>query len=215
MKPVYIINFKAYAETIGKRGLEIAKTLDKFSKETGANIIIAVQPTDIRLIASEVSIPVWAQHMDPVDPGSKTGHITWEALKEAGAEGTLINHSENRVDHEFINNVVERMSDQGPVVSCARDAEEASQISELEPDYVAMEPPELIGGDVSVSKAKPELIAETVKRSKVPVLVGAGVKTYEDVKKSLELGAEGVLVASGIVKKEDVRGAIEALTGLR
>ena len=209
---VYVINFKAYGETVGERGLGIAKILDRFASETGAKIMVAVQPTDIRMIAKEVSIPVLAEHFDPVEPGAKTGWVTLKAVRAAGASGSLINHSEHRIPKEKIAKAVEMAKGAGKlVIVCARDAKEARELSELKPDYIAVEPPELIGGNISVSRARPELISESVRLSRVPVLVGAGVKTSEDVRKAVELGAKGVLVASGVVKSGDVRKAIEGL----
>jgi triosephosphate isomerase len=212
MKALYVINFKAYEETIGENGLRIAKTLDGFARETGESIMVAVQPTDIRLISKAVSIPVLAECFDPVEPGSKTGHVTIESVVNAGAQGTLLNHSEHRIPPESIKLGIDMAKEEGKlVIVCAQDPDEVEALSRFGPDYVAFEPPELIGGDVSVSSAKPELIEESVKRSRVPVLVGAGVKTSKDVAKAIELGAKGVLVASGIVKKKDVKKAIEGL----
>lgn len=213
MKPLYVINFKAYPQTIGERGLRIAKALDKYAKKTKKRIIIAVQPTDIRMISRAVGIPVYAQHIDPVEPGAKTGHITLEAVLAAGAKGVIINHSENRQDVKFIGEVVKRVkSKKKKVIVCAKDPIEGAKLSKFKPDFIAVEPPKLIGGDVSVSKAKPEIIEKAVKKSSVPVLVGAGVKNYEDVSVAIKLGAKGVLVASGIVKKKNIEGAIKGLT---
>jgi len=216
MEPLYIINFKAYPQGIGKRALSLAKILDEIAKETGTKIIICVQPTDIAMIAQQVNIPVFSQHIDPIELGAYTGHIPPEAVKEAGAVGTLLNHSEKRLEIEKIRRGVERAREVGlKVVVCARDEKEAALISKFSPDYIAIEPPELIGGEVSVSKAKPEVIQKGAKAVyPVPLLVGAGIKTHEDVKRALELGAVGVLVASGIVKAEDPRKAMLKLIGL-
>jgi triosephosphate isomerase len=214
MQQLYVINFKAYKETTGENGLKVAKILDDFAKDTGEKIWIAVQPTDIRMISNNVSIPVLAQGFDPVEQGAKTAHVTLEAIISAGASGALINHSEKRVPEEIIAGAVEKCRATGKkIIVCAKDAKEAQKLSKLNPDFVAVEPPELIGGDVSVSNAKPEVVSESVKLSKVPVLVGAGVKNFGDVSKAAELGSHGVLVASGIVKSPDVLDAIKKLTG--
>ena len=82
------------------------------------------------------------------------------------------------------------------------------------PDFIAVEPPELIGTGIPVSKAKPEIVSGSVKavqevNSSVQVLCGAGITTGEDVAKAVELGTVGVLVASGIVRAKDQRAAIE------
>jgi len=46
---------------------------------------------------------------------------------------------------------------------------------------------------------------------KVKVLCGAGVKNGKDVSKALELGSEGVLLASGVVKATDKKSVIQDL----
>jgi triosephosphate isomerase len=73
---------------------------------------------------------------------------------------------------------------------------------------LAVEPPELIGTGVPVSKAKPEVVSGTVElvkeiNSDMVVLCGAGITRGEDVAAALRLGTEGVLVASGVVKAKD------------
>ena len=95
--PIIIINFKTYSEATGKKAVDLSKIAEKVSTETGVNIGLAPQFVDISSIAKTVSNPVFAQHIDPITPGSSTGHILLEAVKEAGAVGSLINHSERRL----------------------------------------------------------------------------------------------------------------------
>ena len=144
-------------------------------------------------------------------PGSHTGHVLAEALKSAGAEGTLVNHSERRVSLLTIAESVKLCAgaDLRSLV-CADTAEASVEVAKTLPDMVAIEPPELIGTGISISKARPELITESIKQIRkinrnVRILCGAGVTTAEDVSKALELGSEGVLVASGVVKNKDPR----------
>jgi triosephosphate isomerase len=206
MKPMLLINFKTYGQGTGKKALALAKVADSVAGEKGANIVLSVQPTDLREVAGSVSVPVYAQHIDPITPGSHTGWILPEAVKDAGAKGTLINHSEHNIEPKKIGENVKRCKGLGLVsVCCAATPKIAKDIAAFGPDFIAIEPPELIGGDISVSKAKPGIISDTVKAvkdvsPKVRVLCGAGVNSAEDVSKALELGAAGVLVASAIVK---------------
>ena len=79
--PLILVNFKTYIEATGKRASELAKIAEKVSKETGVCIAVAPQFTDIPTISKEVEIPVLAQHIDPVTPGSHTGHILAEAVR--------------------------------------------------------------------------------------------------------------------------------------
>ncbi|MBC5792768.1 MAG: triose-phosphate isomerase [Nanohaloarchaea archaeon] len=197
-----IVNLKAYDRAIGKGAREVAEICGKAMKESGEEVIVAPSPEDIPRV-SHTDAETFAQHIDPVEPGSKTGSVLAKGVKEAGASGTLINHSERRI--EEVGKAVQKARDQELTsVVCAQTPRECEKLSEYRPDYIAFEPPQLIGGDVSVSSAKPEMIEEAVERSEVPVLTGAGIKDQKDVEKSIELGCEGVLVASGVVKAEDV-----------
>ena len=91
---------------------------------------------------------------------------------------------------------------------CASSLAEATEIAKLKPDYLAYEPIELIGGEVSVTKAKPVIIAkavEVVKKisPKTKVLCGAGVHSREDIQKALQLGTKGVLIGHVVPKAKD------------
>ncbi len=213
MKPVVIVNFKTYKKGTGERALKLAKVCNRVAEEFKADVRLAVQPTDIRTVNRAVNIPVYAQSLDPITFGSNTGGLLPEALKEAGAEGTLLNHSECRKEFGTVEKSIQRCKEVDlKAVICAPNAEEGEKLSELNPEYTAVEPPELIGGDTSVSTAKPGLIEESVKRSSSPLLVGAGVKNREDVRTALELGAEGVLIASGVIKADEPLGVLKNLT---
>lgn len=208
--PTILVNFKTYEKATGNKAFELAKICEKVARDTGKNISIAVQSTDIKPITDTVSIPVLGQHIDPIDYGSNTGFILPEAVKEAGASGTLINHSEHQVDN--IKDRVKKAKDIGlSTVVCADTADKGKEIESYKPDSIAIEPPELIGGKVSVSSAKPELVKEAVDKINLPVLVGAGVHTKEDVKKAIELGAKGVLLASGVTKANNPEEVLKEL----
>lgn len=209
-----IVNFKTYESATGEAALRLAKIHEEVAKETGQQIGIAAQATDLWRICQEVTIPVFAQHLDPVGYGSATGHTLPEAVKATGAMGTLLNHSELRLEREVLEMSIKRAKEVGlKVIVCAKDPEEGASFLEFEPDLIAVEPPELIGGDISVSTAQPEIIehaAKLIGRDKL--LVGAGVKNGEDVKIALSLGAQGVLLASGVTKaEEDPKGVLRDL----
>lgn len=207
--PVIIVNFKTYLESQGMRGLGLSKAAESVAKEHGVCIAVAPQSVDIRLIASSVDLPVFAQHVDPQSPGAQTGHLTPEAAKEAGAIGSLLNHSECRLRADIIEASVQRCTALGLTTCiCANTPQMGAAVSAFSPTMVAVEPPELIGSGISVSKAKPEAVSESVlaiKRMapKVRVLCGAGVSSGDDVGVAIKLGSEGILVASGVVKAKD------------
>jgi len=207
--PIIIVNFKTYSEATGRRALKLAKDAEKASLKSGACIAVAPQFVDIPSIVEAVEIPVFAQHIDPVKPGSHTGHILPEAVKEAGAVGTLINHSERRLRLADIDAAIKRARDVGLTsLVCTNNADVSASAAALRPDMIAVEPPELIGTGIPVSKAKPEVVTGTVELVKrinpeVVILCGAGITNRDDVSAAITLGTEGVLVASGIVKAKD------------
>ncbi|ACV25333.1 triose-phosphate isomerase [Methanocaldococcus fervens] len=212
-----VINYKTYKESIGKRGLEIAKAAEKVSEESGVTIGVAPQFVDLRIIVENVNIPVYAQHIDNINPGSHTGHILAEAIKDCGCKGSLINHSEKRMLLADIEAVINKCKDLGlETIVCTNNINTSKAVATLNPDYIAVEPPELIGTGIPVSKANPEVVEGTVNAVKeinkdVKVLCGAGISKGEDVKAAMDLGAEGVLLASGVVKAKNVGEAIREL----
>jgi triosephosphate isomerase len=218
--PLILINFKSYGEGFGQRAHNLAEAAEKVSQQTDVCIGLAPQYTEIADIARTVSLPVFAQHVDPIEPGSFTGHVLPSAVKEAGAVGALINHSERRLKLASIQTAVEKLRTMKLVsVVCANNAEVSAAAAAVNPNFIAVEPPELIGTGIPVSKAKPEIITETVSRvhriqRDLTVLCGAGISKGEDVAAALKLGTKGVLVASGIVKakkpEETIREFAEA-----
>ncbi len=214
--PVVVVNFKIYPQATGERAVALAKTLDRVAEERGASVALAVNALDFHRIKEEVNIPVFLQHVDAVGPGAHTGRINLDMAAEAGAHGILINHSERRLNLADIEFLVQGAKERrmGTIV-CTNNPQVSGAVAFLRPDFIAMEPPELIGGDISVSTARPEAIKETIEAvnsvSSVPVLVGAGVKNDQDVRRAIELGAVGVLVASGVVKAKDPAMALNNL----
>jgi len=198
LKTPIIVNFKAYKQSTGKNAVKLAKLIAKAGK---GKVAVAVQVADIAAVKKAVRIPVLAQHVDPVEFGKKTGSILPESVKEAGAVGTLLNHSEKRIDLGTLKDTIDRCRKAKlTTVVCAHTPKLAIMIAGLKPNMIAIEPPELIGGRISVSTARPEVITETTGNIKrIPVYCGAGVHTAEDVKIARKLGAKGVLLASGVV----------------
>jgi len=205
-----ITNFKTYQSASAENAVKLAKIHQAVSEELDVDIRIAVQAVDLYRVKKAVKIPVFAQHIDPIVFGSATGHILPEAVKATGAEGTILNHSECRLDRETLKKSIERAKEVGlTTVVCAETPEEGASFLEFEPDYIAVEPPELIGGDISVSTAKPDIIKNAAKLiGSEKLLVGAGVKNGDDVRIAIKLGAKGVLLASGITKAKDPKAVL-------
>ena len=216
-RPVIIVNFKAYSEVEKGGAMELAKACESVSVETGITVSICPPTVDLGWISRNVSIPVLSQNVDPHAAGSATGWTTPSMVKGCGAVGTLINHSEHKIPKNQIEECVELSKGVELItVVCADNVQSAVLAAGFRPDFVAVEPPELIGGNVSVTTANPMIIEETVEavravNGSVSVLCGAGVKTGDDVKKAIELGASGVLLASGVVKAKDPREVLRDL----
>jgi triosephosphate isomerase len=207
--PIVIVNFKTYAEATGKRAVELAKKAERVNHETGVSFSVAPQVADLAAVAEAVDIPVFAQHIDPIKPGGYTGHVLAESVEGAGAKGTLINHSERQLKLSDIDEII-RITREKSLFSvvCASNPTISMAAAALRPDLIAIEPPELIGTGIPVSKAKPEVVTGTVRlvravNQEVVILCGAGISYGEDVRAALKLGTQGVLVASGIVKAKD------------
>ncbi len=215
--PTIVLNVKTYAEATGEKTVEIAQLMDKIAEELDVSMAIAVQASDIHKVAYHVDIPVFAEHIDPITPGSHTGWTLPEAIKSAGAVGTLINHSEHRLTIADIDTCIARAKELNlDHIVCSNNITTSRALVALQPNFIAVEPPELIGGDISVTSADPGIVSGSVKAVKaintnVSVLCGAGVKNGKDVAKAIELGAHGVLLASGIVKATDKEKVIRDL----
>ncbi|MFH1327187.1 MAG: triose-phosphate isomerase [archaeon] len=197
-KPIIVINFKTYKS--GEDALNLAKQIEKFDK----NIIIGVQATDLHSIYSLTKLPVFIQHVDSCIPGRNTGFITPEAAYAVGAKGVFLNHSEHKVSYATLKETVKRCKKVGlKVLIFASNLREAKKIKKLNPDYLIYEPPELVAGKVSVSNAKSDLIKKIAKKLRYVFLVGAGIKTKEDVKIAMNLGVGGIAISSAITKAQN------------
>ena len=205
---MFIINCKNYEEISGDRIIKFVKIAEKVSKKYKVKIAIAPPQHLIALVANS-SIPILAQHIDDSKVGSTTGFVIPELLKKSKVSGSLINHSEHRISSKEIVKLVSKLKKLKMIsVLCVKNVSEARKYAKLNPNYIAIEPPELIGSGKAVSKEKPGLIikaADAVKSAKnnTKLLCGAGIVSGEDVAKAAELGSKGILVASGIIKAKD------------
>lgn len=212
--PIVILNYKTYLESSGENALELARALKSASEESGITMVAAPQAADIYRIHDQIFLPIFAQHIDPITPGGHTGSNLIETLIEAGISGSLINHSENRMKLADIDEVIQ-LCKQNDIESCVctNNIATSKAIATFSPDAVAVEPPELIGTGIPVSQAQPEVVEDSVKgvksiNKKIKVLCGAGISTGDDMKAAMDLGADGVLLASGIVKAENPKEAL-------
>jgi triosephosphate isomerase len=212
------VNYKTYDEGSGQKALTLTKILEDVAHEKQVKIIPVVQTLDAETIANSTALEIWIQHIDPISFGAHTGWTLPEEAARVGVSGVFLNHSEHKFDNfENLYTAVEKsMAANLKTLVFAGDMAELKKIAELAPTFIAYEPPELVGStEVSVAQAKPEIISEAAEIARsmgLPLIVGAGIHSQDDVRKSLEFGAVGVAVATDVVKATDPRREILDLT---
>jgi len=212
-----IVNFKNYPEVLGEGSVRLALAMERVSKEVDVEVIAAPPPPLLALVASKAKVQVYSQTVSPLTGDKTTGSILPEAVRAAGASGTILNHSESKRPEGELRLLVPRLVSLGMgVCLCAETPAEAARLALMTPKYIAIEPPELIGTGVAVSKARPQVVSETVAAVRKSgyegrILCGAGIVSGEDVSKAVELGVDGVLVASSVVKAADWHSKVREL----
>jgi len=205
---MFIINCKNYEEISGDKIKKFVKIAEQVSKKYKVKIAIS-PPQHLIGLVSNSSIPILAQHVDNSKIGSTTGFIIPELLKKSKVKGSLINHSEHRISSNEIEKLVLKLKELKMIsIVCVKDIPEVKKYLKINPDFIAIEPPELIGSGKAVSTEKPDLIQKAASivnnsKNKTKLLCGAGIVSGEDVAKSVELGSKGILVASGIIKAKN------------
>jgi len=179
------------------------------SRETNVRLIVVPPTPMLGLVAQSVRIETFAQSVSFSVGDKTTGAVLPEAVKAAGASGTLLNHSEARMTQRKMEVMIPRLAKLGlRTCLCAQNAAEVERLAKFGTEYLAVEPPSLIGSGVAVSKAKPELVQRSVQLARKAgyagkILCGAGIVDGEDVSRAIELGVDGVLVASSVVRASD------------
>ncbi len=206
MKPIFVINFKTYKQ--GKDVLKLAKIIQKVDKE----IIVGVQPTDINELKFNTKLKIYSQHVDVFEKGRNTGYVLPEAVKDAGAVGTFLNHSEHKINFKIMKQTIAHCKKiKLRTMVFVASLIEAQKIQKLKPDYIIIEPPELVAGKISVSQAKPELIKKISKKLKTKFLVGAGIHSKKDINTAMKLGASGIALSSAVMKSKNPEKVLRGL----
>lgn len=212
------INFKTYQSGTGEQAVKLAEEIKQAERVSGVKVVPVVQVGDLYRVSQTYRDWAWCQHADAVGYGAHTGWLLSEGVKQNGAAGVMLNHSERKITN--LKETVDRCREVGLRIGiCADSVEELELVVRFAPDWVAYEPPELIGAaergeKISVASAKPEVVKEAVARCNgVPLLIGAGIQSVEDIRVGLQLGAAGFLVASAVMKAEDPGAKIRELLG--
>lgn len=205
---MFIINCKNYEEIAGEKIIKLAKIAEKISKKYKIKIAIA-PPHHLIPLITKFGIIVLAQHLDDKKVGSTTGFMIPEIIKKSKIDGSIINHSEHRITESEIKNLVKRLKKlKLKTVVCVKNVSEAKKYAKINPTFIAIEPPELIGTGRAISTEKPQLITNSINavqsaKNSTKLLCGAGIVSAEDVSRAVELGSKGILVASGVIKAKN------------
>lgn len=195
---------KTYKQSTGDQVIRLLSSVKKIITETNVSIIAVAQATDIYRIRKELDIEVWAQHVDPIDPGKNTGWISPYSVKEAGATGVLINHSEHKLKEEVIIKTVKKARQHNlKIILIGQTVEMVKKFDSFDIDFLSFEKEDLIASPVSMIDQQEETIKSLVKIVKHPLIIGAGINDGEDTRKSKAAGAVGVLMATYFVTAPD------------
>ena len=213
-----IINFKCYQESSGKNAEIIAEIINsiKYNK-TKYKIIIVVSPFDLtKIVELYPDLEVWTQHLDPINYGANTGKLNPKLAKERGAKGTLINHVEHKVGYQHIKQLIKCVDSDFKVCACVSNLDEAIEIAKLKVDYIAYEPINLIGGNISVTSSNQEILQDIISKindidKNIDIICGGGIKNKEDIVLSEKLGTKGILISSGVIKSDNVYDTLNTL----
>jgi triosephosphate isomerase len=213
------VNYKTYEEASGEKAVALTKILEEVAHTSQVKIIPVVQIIDAEKVITGTTLEVWIQHIDPVSFGAHTGWTLPEEAAKIGVSGVFLNHSEHKFDN-FDNLYAANkmaMSANLKTLIFATDIQELKKICSLTPTYVAYEPAELVGSTTtSVAEGRPEIISEASEIAKgfgLPLIVGAGIHSQEDIRKSLALGAVGFAIATNIIKADNPKEALLDLVG--
>lgn len=211
------LSLKTYKEATGDSVIKLLSPVKSILQESGVQIFPVAQPSDIYRIKKELGIEVWAQHMDPIDPGKNMGWLSPYALKNAGATGVVINHSEHKLDKGTARKTLDKAKEyEFKTLLIGHNIEDVVEFDSWEPDYISYERPDMIGGGVSMLTVEKDNVLKLVSELKRPLIIGAGVSTGEDIRQAISLGAKGAILASAFVLSSDPGAKLrELVAGLK
>jgi len=210
-----IINFKASKRGCGDNAVALAKQIDIVNNRiSDFEIAVALQPQDIYRVRRATKLKIYAQHVDPIYYGNHSGSICPEAIKDAGATGTLLNHPEKKISKKEIEATIKISKEIGLEVALfASNVIEGIQLSTYHPNYIVIEYERLIGSSLSLMETCPEIVKEALLHINNQVLFGAGIKTSRDTFEIINNGGAGVIVSSVVVNSDNPVAALSTLLG--
>ena len=211
-----ILNLKTYPEATGDNAVRLAEIISRVETPTDLDIVICPQAADIfRIRENCPNLTIWAQHVDPVEAAKNTGWTSATSLILAGATGTLINHSEHKLEEADIQKVLE-ITRHYQMTSCLAvpDVETAQKFATLQPDMLAFEPPQLISTGTSLVDSDPaaaKQFVDTLQNSAIKLVLGAGIADARDIQTAKQLGYQGILLSSAFVKATDPQAFLQEM----
>lgn len=209
-----ILNFKNYKESTEENAEKLLLIINEVITEYPEykdKIMVAASILDIVTLKNEFpKINIISQHVENKIEQNTTGWLTSENLLDNGIQYSLYNHSEHRVWSEnIVDDIKKIQSSKLNLIVCCENLDEAAIILDANPFAIAYEPKDLIGTDISVT-TRPEIIKQftDLTSNKTLSLIGAGIKTTEDIRTGISLGTKGFLLSSGFVKSDDPKSKL-------
>ena len=205
LAPFLVVNPKSYL--YGKESLALAKAADDAAKKTGLKNYFTCPFSDIRYIRENTdAIIVTAQAMESLKPGRGMGHLLPEALYDAGARATFLNHAENPMTMAELAKTIARARELGiETIACADSLAEGTAIAAFRPDILLCEPTDLIGTGRTADDSYTISIVAKIRSidPTIAVMIASGITTADDVYRVVRLGADGSGATSGILNAPD------------
>lgn len=211
--PIFTINPKSYL--YGKASIDFAIFADSLAEKYDVDIFFSAKDVDLKDIARQTNrLIVTAQHMDGIEPGRGMGKVLPEALKEAGVQAVMLNHMECPMSISELAQAIERANDMGLISFVLADTEaDTKAIAALHPDVICCELSSMIGKGIKQAESYAMDNKKIVHAISPETLVvsGTGLRTPEDVYRTVKEGSDGSGGTSGIVCAEDMYGTLEEM----
>ncbi len=209
-----LINFKIYQETFGDGAIELGKIVKEVKEKYKVRIVVTASALDAYRIKQETGTEVWLQHIDEYSEGKHTGFISIDQAMAMGINGSLLNHSEHKISKGTVLKIIKSKPKGFNIVLCMASTGQIEKWgAKAKPDYILYEPPELIAStDKSAATEEPKVIKKAVELcGNIPLMVGAGVKSEQDVTISLKMGAKAIGLSSAFVLSQNPKEILEGL----
>ena len=199
----------------GEDVLQLALAADRAAEKYGIDIFFTCPYIDLRRVCESTKhIHVLAPHMDSLPPGRGIAEILPEAVKDSGAAGVMLNHSERRLKYTELEQIMQRARELDLLtVVCADSLAEIRAVAMLGPDVIVAEPEELIGkctgGDISYVGPAVRAVREI--DPSIKVLIGAGIRNGKDVYDVILAGSDASGSSSGVVNAEDRAAMVDEM----